>query len=255
MAATPPNALNATVHARTDLTDELAIVQVSPEGFEPPPFEPGQYATLGLPADVPGGLQKRVYSIASAPGQRWLEFYIQLVKPGDFTRRLWTLHEGDRLHLSEKVEGGFTLQRAPAGADLVLLSTGTGLAPYMSMVRAYAGKERWRRAAVVHGARRASDLGYRDELLALVQRDPSLSYVPVVSRDPDWDGLAGRVQQLLQPGEFERRAGFPLDPQRCHVFLCGNPAMIDDMDAALTALGFTAPKGDAPGNLHFERWW
>ena len=115
--------LNATVVLRRDLNGRLAVVRVSPRDWELPAHEPGQFATLGLPdPDGPGKFLRRVYSIASAPGADHAEFYIQLVKEGPFTTRLWHLHEGDALHLSPKVGGAFTLAGVPEGADVLLLS-------------------------------------------------------------------------------------------------------------------------------------
>ncbi len=249
----PPPPLNARVAARTDLNARLAIVRVEPVGWALPAFTPGQFATLGLPdPQVPGTLLKRVYSIASAPGRPTLEFYIQLIKEGELTTRLWDLGVGDALWLSEKISGRFTLDGVPDGADLVLVSTGTGLAPFVSFVRAFGGKGRWRHCAVVHGARSADELGYRDELSARAAKG-EVAYLPLLTREPEgpgWKGLRGRVQSLLANGRFETHAGFPLDPSRTHVYLCGNPAMIDDMEARLVKLGFKAKE-----TLHFERWW
>lgn len=249
----PPPPLNARVAARTDLNARLAIVRVAPEGWSLPPFEAGQFATLGLPdPNKPGALLKRVYSIVSAPGDAALEFYIQLVREGELTSRLWHLGAGDPLWLSERISGRFTLDGVPDGADLVLVSTGTGLAPFISFVRAFGGKGRWRHCAVVHGARSADELGYRDELTAHAGKG-EIAYLPLLTREPpgsSWKGLRGRVQSLLQDDAFARHAGFPLDPARTHVYLCGNPAMIDDLEARLVKLGFKAPE-----TLHFERWW
>jgi ferredoxin/flavodoxin---NADP+ reductase len=241
---------NATVTSRRDPSERLAIVTVRPDGWELPDFEPGQYATLGLPDPEGGKPLRRVYSIASAPGQPELEFYVQLVKEGHFTTLLWPHQPGDRIHLSPRVTGRFTLECVPPGSDLVLIGTGTGIAPFLSMVRRDAGAGRWRSCVVVHGARTVPELGYRAELEALCARDPSLTFVPIVSRDAaaTWPGLRGRVQALLDDA-------LRLDPERTHVFLCGNPAMIDDMDVRLAARGFRHNQPDAPGNLHFERWW
>ncbi len=280
--------LNATVVSRRDPSERLAIVSVRPDGWELPVFEPGQFATLGLPDPEGGAPRKRVYSIASAPGQPALEFYVQLVKEGSFTTLLWPHQPGDRIHLSPTIAGRFTLQSVPRGADLLLVGTGTGIAPFVSMLRHHAGRGRWRRCIIAHGARSEAELGYRAELETLAAADPSVIFLPVVSRAPagTWGGLTGRVQTLLddtlwsgptgadqtgadRPGAAADSArascssvstwppgeATPLDPSRCHVFLCGNPAMIDDMDALLSARGFRHNKPDAPGNLHFERWW
>lgn len=233
-------------------------MRVEPRGWTLPPFEPGQWATLGLPdPEGAGKFLKRVYSIASAPGQPHLEFYIQLVKEGGFTTRLWHLHPGDALWVAPNIAGFFTLEPVPAGADLALVATGTGLAPFVSMLR-HPPCCRWRRCVVVHGARNVSELGYRDELTARAAGDPSLTYLPLVTREPEgaaWTGLRGRVQSVLEGDAWARAVGAPLDPASWHVFLCGNPEMIDDLDARLKALGFTHHRRSAPGNLHFERYW
>jgi ferredoxin--NADP+ reductase len=250
--------LNATVVLRRDLTERLAVVRVAPQGWELPAFEPGQAATLGLPdPEGPGKFLRRVYSATSAPGADHLEFYIQLVKEGPFTKRLWHQQEGDPIWLSPRLVGALTLQQVPEGSDLVLIGSGTGLAPYLSMLRTHRGTGRWRRCLVVHGARTQSELGYRAELEHWSREDRSLSYLPTLTREPEagWTGARGRMQQLLQEGELERRAGLALDPARCHVFLCGHPQMIDEVEALLLPRGFRLHSTAQPGNLHFERWW
>ena len=246
--------LNATVLLRRDLTDRLAIVRVSPQEWELPTFLPGQCATLGLPdPDGPGKFLRRVYSVASAPGADHAEFYIQLVREGQFTTRLWHQQEGDGIFLSPRLTGRFTLDGVPEGSDVLFLGTGTGLAPYLSMLRAFRGSGRWQRCAVIHGARTQGELGYRAELEHWCAEDRELAYVPTLTREPPgWTGARGRVQQLLLDGELERRAGFALDSARCHVFLCGHPGMIDEMEQLLVPRGFKHGPG---GNLHFERYW
>ncbi|MHC5212266.1 MAG: ferredoxin--NADP reductase [Planctomycetota bacterium] len=252
-------ALNAVVQHREDLTDHLAIVRVTPEGWALPDFEPGQYATLGLPdPDQAGGLLRRVYSIASPPGRDHLEFYIQLVKQGDFTKTLWPLVAGDPLFVSPSIAGSFTLEGVPPDSDVVLVATGTGLAPFASMVRHFLGGERWRRCIVMHGARTSRELGYRTAFERLAAEDPTLTYLPTLTRQPEgeaWDGPRGRVQALLDGDAMLDRTGVALDPDRCHVFLCGNPAMIDDVEARLTTRGFRHHTAEVSGNLHFERYW
>lgn len=248
--------LNATVVARIDLSDRIAIVRVAPRGWELPRHEPGQHATLGLPDPAaPAKLLRRVYSIASAPGADHFEFCLQLVKEGPLTTRLWPLVTGDALHLSPKVGGAFTLAGVPEGAELVLLASGTGLAPYLSMLRAFRGTGRWRRCVLVHGARHAAELGWQAELRHWAAEDGDLVYLPLVTREADWDGARGRIQALLASGELERRAGLELDPARCHVFLCGHPGLIDDTETLLVPRGFRQWKPEGGGSLHFERWW
>lgn len=271
MTVIDPHAPNAVISARRDLNERVAIVHVRPDSGSVTGFEPGQFIQLGLPAGPsaarPGNegvtrtkLVKRSYSIASAPHEREAyELCITLVEEGKLTPRLLGLDAGDRLWHDATPKGAFTLEHVPHGVDLVLVATGTGIAPFVSMLRAY-GRDRRRfpRLVIVHGARERSDLAYHDELTAAARTDRRVAYLPVLSREPResaWNGLRGRVQLALAPACFQSRAGFVLDPNRAHVLLCGNPAMIDDVRALLAARGFVTDTPRTPGNVHFERYW
>lgn len=270
MTATGPDPTNATLSERHDLNEALSIVRVRPDSGRPPDFEPGQFITLGLPrtsGDAPSRrprqpgrvpLTRRAYSIASGrPETDALELFVALVEEGKLTPRLWTLQVGDRLWMDSACKGGFTLASVPADRDLLMVATGTGLAPYVSMLRTHRGQRRWRRFIVIHGVRRVSDLGYRAELEAAARTDPSVHYVPIVSRAAanEWPGARGRVTALLDERWYAEHVGGVLDPGRCHVFLCGNPAMIDEMEAGLQQRGFRTHTPEAPGDIHLERYW
>ena len=164
--------LNATVVRRVDVTPELMILSVKPDGGVPE-FQPGQYVALGLfgaaerpthfPAEreahAPDKIIKRAYSIGSSPLTReYLEFYIAVVPDGGLTSRLALVREGDRVFLAPKITGTFTLEHVSAERNLVLVSTGTGLAPFMSMVRTPSTWTPGRRITVVHGVRHTHDL-------------------------------------------------------------------------------------------------
>ena len=251
---------NAVLAAREEHPGGHVVLRVAPRGWTLPDFEPGQFCQLGVPGvlDDKGRPVKRSYSLASAPGLDHLELYVKLVDDGVFTRRLWEVAVGDELWLDETLRGHFTLEPVPADKDVVLVATGTGLAPYISMLRHYAGRDRWHRAVLVHGARRVDELGYRTELLERAAGDRSFTYIPTVTREPadsGWTGLRGRVQGVFEGDAYERLVRAPLDPARCHVFLCGNPAMIDGMEGVLQKLGFQRHTKKQPGSLHFERWW
>ena len=149
---------NAIVSQKIELAPELIILQVKADGWDLPEFEPGQFAVLGLPGMAPRSEQsdpeeetpdanrliRRAYSIASSSRSRdHMEFYINVVRSGALTPRLFALEQGDRVWLGPKVSGAFTLDKAPRTADVVLVATGTGLAPYMSMMRTrLAGRQR-----------------------------------------------------------------------------------------------------------------
>lgn len=258
---------NATLSYRSDLNRRLSIVRVSPDGGRVPEFEPGQFAVLALPPppearqgpDKRRRLIRRAYSIASAPGvSDYLEFYIVLVDDGTLTPMLWTAGPGDRLWLDPRIAGKFTLRDVPADRDLVMVATGTGLGPYMSMLRHYRGRSRWRRFVLIHSAQAQADLGYRDELERIGREDATVRYLPTLTREPPdsaWSGLRGRVQTLLDDRAYERLVGSPLSPEQCHVFLCGHPEMIESVEQILRHRGFRTHSPQNPGQIHYERYW
>jgi ferredoxin--NADP+ reductase len=240
-APAPPAAIEPAI-------DDVRLAHVG----EPP------VAASGPPAR-PVRLTRRPYSIASAATDRQeIELYLARIESGRLTPRIWRCRVGNRVWLDDRVSGHFTLADVSRDRDLLFIATGTGLAPFMSMLRTYRHRDRWRRLMIVHGVRRADDLGYRDELEAAAREDGSFAYVPIVSREPagsTWDGLRGRVQAVLTGGVYEEHTGAGLSPERAHVFLCGNPAMIQDVEALLLPRGFRLHTRKTPGNLHYERYW
>jgi ferredoxin/flavodoxin---NADP+ reductase len=263
---------NATVTHRLEIAPGLIVLRIVPDDplFR---FEAGQYTVLGLarreprivgedetdPQSDPERLIKRAYSIASSsrPGEH-VEFYITLVSSGELTPRLFGLGEGGRLFLGKKGTGVFTLARVPEGYHVLLVATGTGLAPYISMLRSELVCGGPRRFVVLHGARYSWDLGYRTELNILSQQCSNLTCLSVVSRareDPSWNGLTGYLQDVLFSGVVEEKSGIPLSPDAVHVFLCGNPGMITAAKEGLIARGFTPDKGRVIGDVHIEEYW
>ena len=248
---------NAVLTSREDLSAELAIFRVRPQSGLIPFFLPGQYAELAIP-NAERKIERRSYSIASTPANGELEFYIVLVEDGYLTNQLWALRPGDTLWLGPKVKGKFTLEQVPAGADLVMVATGTGLAPFVSMLRAHRTNPSWHRVTLIHGARYARDLAYRRELEEWEASHPWFRYLPTLTRDAEntsWSGARGRVQQLFTSGAVESSLVRPFSKESAHFLLCGNPQMIDGVQALLEARGFELHKKKHPGNIHVERYW
>jgi ferredoxin--NADP+ reductase len=263
---------NATVVGREEINPQLLILRVQPEAttFD---FKPGQFGVLGLlgrearvpeasaeePIVPPDTLIRRAYSIASASVERrYLEFYLTLITSGQLTPRLFALKHGDRLFLGAKASGVFTLDRVPAGKAVILIATGTGLAPYVSMLRTLLVTETQRRFVVLHGARFSWDLGYRGELESLARLRPNFTYIPSITR-PDQDlhfrGHSGRIQALLEQGVVEHMSQVPLDAAHADVFLCGNPEMVQTVKGLLEHRGFKADHGKEIGSIHVEEYW
>ncbi len=216
-------------------------------------------AEVELPPAPPDKMIRRAYSIASSSlERRYLEFYLTLVTSGQLTPRLFALKHGDRIFLGPKSSGVFTLDRVAAGKSVVLVATGTGLAPYISMLRTLLISETQRRFVVLHGARYSWDLGYRGELESLARLRPNFTYVPTITRpeqDIRFHGRVGRLQVLLEQGVVEQESGVKLDPAETEVFLCGNPDMVIAAKALLQAKGFQADHGKDIGTIHVEEYW
>jgi ferredoxin--NADP+ reductase len=265
---------NAIVTQKIHVSPELIVLRVAPDGWELPDFTPGQFGVLGLPGtaprvpradaeepvDKPEKLIMRAYSIASSSrAKEYLEFYINLVLSGRLTPRLFHLERGDRVFLGKKITGMFTLEQVPEDKHVVLLATGTGLAPYMSMLRTSFRCGGQRRVAVVHGARHSWDLGYHAELSSMARMCDNLSYIPSITRPEEelvpWGGEIGYVQDLWTRGLVSEALGFQPTPENTHAFLCGNPGMVDTMQDALEREGFVEHKTRHPGQIHTERYW
>ena len=261
---------NATVSRCIEVTGEIKIFKVkldSPEFT----FKAGQYSMLGLlesepriPEAAPVEFEetnadpmiRRAYSISSGTGDSdSLEFYVSLVSSGALTPRLFALKEGSRLFVGPKAKGLFTIDKVQEGANVLMVATGTGLAPYMSMLRSQVLANKERRIAVLHGASYSWDLGYRRELEALNATHDNFAYLPAISRpkdDPSWNGKVGRLPPILDEAQLNDYCKFRVAPGACHVFLCGNPSMIEDAESRLAAKGFTSGRD---GNLHMEKYW
>lgn len=265
---------NAIVIQRMEVSPGLIILRVKPDGWALPSWKSGQFAVLGLPVSAPrvalsdeedgelapDKLIKRAYSISSASQERdYVEFFITLVHSGALTPRLFHLRVGDRVFMGERIKGLFTLDQLPRGSNLVFVGTGTGLAPYMSMLRSEIECSPDRQTAVLLGARHSWDLGYRGELIAMQRYCPTFHYLPTISR-PDkelgpWTGHTGYVQDLWRGEAFRKAWGGTPSPEDTRVLLCGSPEMIESMLEILAADGFKEHRRKDPGQVHVEKYW
>ncbi|MFP5341602.1 MAG: FAD-binding oxidoreductase [Candidatus Limnocylindria bacterium] len=240
---------NATLIRRVDQHDSLAYMWVRFDG-EPTPFVPGQYMTIGVFAD--GKLVQRPYSVASAPGtagDTGYEFYLRLVQGGTFTPILWGLPVGHRMRMIGP-KGKFTLQPDDDRVHL-FISSGTGNAPFVAMIRDLIAAGTARRAIFLNGVSHVRDIGYRDVLEAWQDGGTyPVTFIPTISRAADpsnagWTGRTGRVESIVAP-VF---ADLGLDPADTVAYLCGNPDMILSAEATLHDLGLPE---DA---VHKELYW
>jgi ferredoxin--NADP+ reductase len=221
-------------------------------------FKNGHFLMLGL--EIEGRPLLRAYSVASPNYADYLEFYSIKVPGGPLTSRLQNIKVGDSVLISKKPTGTLVLSTLQPGKRLFMLSTGTGLAPFMSIIRDPETYEQYEHVIIVHGVRYKSELGYaeyiksalpQDELLGeLVQNQ--LHYYPTVTRETYEN--EGRITQLLESGKLCDDLGQPaLNPEHDRVMLCGSPGMLTDLVAQLEASGFREGATHAPGQYTIER--
>jgi ferredoxin/flavodoxin---NADP+ reductase len=216
-------------------------------------FESGQFLQVGM--QISDKHLHRPYSVAS-PYCDTLEFFIVRVDDGELTPKLWAMNVGDPIDVSAKATGSFTLSHTPDAECIWLLATGTGLAPYIAMMREETIWNRYKKVVLVHGVRHATDLAYQSELLALKNRFGSRFHaVPVVSRAQVPDSISGRITTAIESGSLESRADQPLNASTSVVMMCGNPQMLDDVETLLVARGMRRHKKANPGHIVVERYW
>ena len=295
---------NATLTEILELNPELWIIRVKPDE-ELPPYKPGQYTTLGLgdwePTNDPANnedanenlktkLVRRAYSMSfpmfeNEPRQLlvpenmdYYEFYITLVardgEPGQdpsLTPRLWLLKEGDRLWMGPKVTGHYTLDYMGPDDQVIFAATGTGEAPHNCMIADLLRNGHKPDILSVVCVRYARDLGYQSTNEQLERLHKNYHYITLTTRETHNLDRKVYIQDLVQTGEMEERTGITLDPERTHVYICGNPDMIGvpnytregdksypsptGIVELLESRGFKADHRRDKGNIHFEEYW
>lgn len=218
------------------------------------PFKAGQFGRLALPVD--GKPVGRPYSFVNPPGDEVLEFYSIVVPGGPISPQLFDLGPGDPILVGPKGAGFFTMDQVPDASDLWMLSTGTALGPFLSILRTDQAWRRFERLVLVHAVRRVEELTYRQMIDEIAVHHPqNFQYIPFVSREACDFALAGRVPAAIYSGQLEARAGLELSPQRSQVMVCGNPDMVHDTEVALAERGLTPNKRKQAGHVTTENYW
>ena len=200
---------------------------------------------------------RRSYSILSSPNQKdTIDFYVAYVPEGELTPRLFHLKNGDPIYIGPKITGRFTLEKVPEEKHLLLVSTGTGLTPYISMIRSQLKSNPNRKWIVLHGVREEADLSFDQELRDTQNAFDNLYYFPCVSRSLEKDSFyKGRVTDFIKSETIIKTSGLELTPENFDVLLCGNPAMIEELTSYFESLGFKKDKGKETGQIHTEEYW
>ena len=205
----------------------------------------------------------RAYSIVSSPFDEVLEFFSIVIPDGAFTSQLQHLEVGDELLLNTMPFGFLTLARyqKPLPKDLWLLATGTGLAPFLSMLQDLKTWEDYEHIVLAYSARSTEELAYiekieglQEDFGSLVDNPAKLIFIPIVTREPVEGALTERLPKLLLDGTLQARAGIDLDVDSTHVMLCGNPEMVEDTKETLKSLGLVMNRR-GEGNIAVENYW
>jgi ferredoxin--NADP+ reductase len=231
--------MSAAIIRRQDYGPTLFSMWIKPP--EPLAFKPGQYVAFGVGSQEK--VLERAFSIVSSPLEPELEFFIEKVPEGALSPLLHELQIGDQVFMRKKAKGIFNLDAKSGHTKHFLISTVTGIAPYVSMVRTLARELKEGRIAepqrliVLQGAARSDEFAYDQELAEAARTFPWLTYVPTISRpweDPQWPGERGRVDDLVR----KYSDSFGLDPAETTAYLCGNPGMILNARDILRRRGF-----------------
>ena len=273
------NIQKVTVLSKTTWTPSLFSFTVSrPNSFK---FTAGQFVRLGvnpsqlnyykrLSAVADAELDEtrdedifRAYSIVSSPFDEVLEFFSIVIPDGAFTSQLQHLEVGDELLLNTLPFGFLTLARyqKPLPKDLWLLATGTGLAPFLSMLQDLKTWEDYEHIVLAYSARSTEELAYiekieslQEDFGSLVDNPAKLIFIPIVTREAVEGALTERLPKLLLDGTLQERAGIALDVDSTHVMLCGNPDMVEDTKETLKSLGLVMNRR-GEGNIAVENYW
>ncbi|SQI34400.1 Ferredoxin--NADP reductase [Leminorella richardii] len=218
-------------------------------------FTAGQFAKLAL--DVGGERVQRAYSYVNSPTSPDLEFYLVTVPEGKLSPKLHALKEGDNVLITAEAAGFFVLEEVPSADTLWMLSTGTALGPFLSILQLGEDLDRFNNIVLVHAVRYQRDLSYLPQMQELEKRyGGKLRLQTVVSRESAEGSLRGRIPALIESGELENSVGLKISPDSSHVMLCGNPEMTKDTQQLLKQQrAMSKHLRRKPGHITSEQYW
>ncbi|MFK7865118.1 MAG: ferredoxin--NADP reductase [Pseudohongiellaceae bacterium] len=217
-------------------------------------FVAGQFTSLAL--EIDGERVARPYSFISAPQVHPKEFFFYTATNGSLSNALVKLKVGDSVWVKQQPNGFFVLNEVPAADDLWMFATGTGIAPFMSILETDQAWQKFKRLILVQAVRHKSDLLYQDQVRAIKARHgEQFHHQPFVSRESVPGALSGRIPAAIESGELENRLGIKLKLEHSQMMLCGNPDMIKDASNALKERGFTKNRRRTPGQITTENYW
>lgn len=243
--------IQGTVSANTHWTENLYSLKIDADVEN---FVAGQFTSLAL--DINGERIARPYSYLSSPQQRPLEFFFYAATGGVLSNAMLNLEVGDAIWLKKKANGFFTLNEVPDSRDLWMFGTGTGVAPFFSILNTEEPWQRFEKVILTHGVRSAADLRYQNIIQTIKERrGDHFQFKAFVSREEIPGTFNGRIPAAITDGRLENSTSLSLSPEDSQIMLCGNPDMVKDCVEVLKARGFSKNRRRTPGHITVENYW
>ncbi len=216
-------------------------------------FKPGQFARVAL--DIDGERVARPYSLVNTPDEKYLEIYFNIVPEGPLSPLLAALEAGDEIFVAEKANGFLVVDEVPECKHLWMLATGTGLGPFLSILKSSAPWQRFEKLVLGYSVRDASELSYQALIERLQQQHPEqFIFVPFVTREKLAGSINQRIPVALDDGSFEEQAGININADDSHVMMCGNSAMLSSVSEVLQKRGMKKHLRREPGHMSSEKY-
>ncbi|MEX2470201.1 MAG: ferredoxin--NADP reductase [Pseudohongiellaceae bacterium] len=232
-------------------TDKLFSLRIDADATD---FTAGQFTSLAL--DIDGERIARPYSYLSSPGHNPIEFFFYTATDGVLSNALIDLKPGDSVWVKKPANGFFVLREVPEAKDLWMMGTGTGIAPFLSLLNTDEPWQRFERIALLYAVRTQSDLRYLEMIDNFRDRyGERFAFQAFVSREEVPGTLPGRIPAAIDDGSLTQALGWSIDPTHSHFMLCGNPDMVKDVTELLKTRGFRKNRRRTPGHITTENYW
>jgi len=211
-------------------------------------FESGQFVRVAL--DIDGERVARPYSLVNTPGDDYLEIYFNIVEEGPLTPKLALLEVGDEIFVTDKANGFLTVSEIPECKNLWLLATGTGVGPFLSILKGEKVWQRFEKIVLAYSVRDRSELSYQQQIAAI---ENQFAFVPFITRETVEGAMRQRINACIEDGSFEQRAGVNID-ENSHIMMCGNSAMLGSVTEQLEKRGLRKHRRREPGHITTEKY-
>ncbi|MCK4674665.1 MAG: ferredoxin--NADP reductase [Gammaproteobacteria bacterium] len=216
-------------------------------------FEAGQFVRLAL--DIDGERVARPYSLVNKPADEYLEIYFNIVAEGPLTPKLAELEAGDEVFVTDKANGFLTVDEVPDCKHLWLLATGTGVGPFLSILKGEKVWQRFEKIVLGYSVRDFSELSYQKQISAIEkQYVEQFSFVPFITREKVEGTMSRRITACIEDGSFEKRAGVNISDNDSHIMMCGNSAMISSVTKCLEKRDLRKHRRREPGHITTEKY-